>query len=290
MRTVLSCVTGLALALSATTVFAQETQGGATAGGTTQAGGTATVEPPKATPPPPPPPVVKAEVKEEDTTTDHEKFVGHFAIGYLGLTNLPIGKGNLNPNGPSAAAVAQSTVPAPVIGGRYWLNKLLGIDAGIGFALSSSSNETQLGNVDTTSDGPSVLGFAFHGGVPLALATGKHYTFQVVPEANIGFTHQTIKGNGNNPPPDLRLSGFRLDVGARAGAEVHFGFIGVPELALQATIGLYFQRQTWHAAQDAGQGVPADNSSSISQTGFGTSVQSDPWALFVNNIAALYYF
>jgi hypothetical protein len=283
MRTVLSCVVGFALALVAPTALAQgENQGGAggTAGGTAGAG--ATVEPPKV--------AVKAAApepaKEEDNTTDHEKFVGHFAIGYLGLTNLPLGGGG------NATGVTQTTLPAPVIGGRYWLNKLIGIDAGVGFALASSSNEVQQNNTTTTSDGPSILGLAFHAGVPLALATGKHYTFEVIPEGNIGFTSQTVHSPpGPNPPPDIHHSGFRLDIGARAGAEVHFGFIGVPELALQATIGLYFQRQVWHSSQDQGNPTPTSSlSSSISQTGLGTSVQSDPWALFVNNIAALYYF
>ena len=33
----------------------------------------------------------------------------------------------------------------------------------------------------------------------------------------------------------------RLEVGARTGFEVFFGFIGIPELALSATVGLQFE-------------------------------------------------
>lgn len=288
MRTGLSLVVGLALALVAPSALAQDTQGGGTAGGT--AGGT--VEPPKVTPPPPPPKVEPAAgaKAEEDTTTDHEKFVGHFAIGYLGLTNLPLG-------GPETygdpTQVSKTTLAAPVIGGRYWVNKLLGIDVGLGFGLSSSSTEAENPNntnATITNDGPSALGLAIHGGVPLALATGKHYTFEAIPEVNVGFTTRTIKSNApQNPPPDIKESGFRLDIGARVGAEVHFGFIGLPELALQATVGLQFQRLVWHASRDAFSNTP-QQSSSQSSTGLGTTVQSDPWALFVNNISALYYF
>jgi len=277
MRTGLSLVVGLALALVAPSALAQDTQGGGTVGGT--------VEPPKVTPPPAPPKTEPAKA-EEDTMTDHEKFVGHFAIGYLGLTNLQLGNGNVT-------NVAQETLPAPVIGGRYWVNKLLGIDVGLGFGLSSSSTEQENpggANATITNDGPSALGLGIHGGVPLALATGKHYTFEAIPELNVGFTTRTVKSNvPTNPPPDLKQSGFRLDIGARVGAEVHFGFIGVPELALQATVGLLFQRQVWHASRDAFANTP-QQSSSRSSTGLGTTVQSDPWALFVNNISALYYF
>ena len=38
----------------------------------------------------------------------------------------------------------------------------------------------------------------------------------------------------------------------------------------------------------AGPATPI--SSSVQSNGLSTSVQSDPWALFVNNISALYYF
>jgi len=73
------------------------------------------------------------------------------------------------------------------------------------------------------------------------------------------------------------------------GGQIQFGFIGVPELALQASVGLNFRHQVWSASQDAANNVPA-SSSSDRASNIGTTVQSDPWALFTNNISAIYYF
>jgi hypothetical protein len=95
---------------------------------------------------------------------------------------------------------------------------------------------------------------------------------------------------GTPTPPDIHHSGFRFDGGARIGTEIQFGFIGVPELALQASVGLRFIHQNWNASQDAGPGVINPSSASQSANELGTTVQSDPWALFVNNISAIYYF
>jgi hypothetical protein len=151
----------------------------------------------------------------------------------------------------------------------------MGIDAGLGFALASGSSKQGANSTDK----PSQFGLALHGGVPFALVVGKHYVFELIPEATIGFTSSTIKGS-----VDTDLSGFRLDLGARAGAEIHFGFIGVPELALQASVGLYIHNESRTAKPKVG------DESSDSSTTIATSVQGDPWAIFANSISALYYF
>jgi hypothetical protein len=219
--------------------------------------------------------------KVEDDSPDHERFIGHFAVGYFGISQIPIGFPGAN------GGLTPTNVTAPIIGGRYWLQRNLGIDAGIGFGYSSSSTTTVAGNTTTEVDNPSMFGFALHGGVPIAFAEGHHYTFELVPEATLGFASGTIKGApavaGGAANPDTSLSGLRLDVGARVGAEIHFGFIGVPELALQASVGVYIQHESAKYTVN-------NNSVSASTTSFSTSVGSDPWAIFVDNISALYYF
>ena len=276
MRTGLAISLGLAIGMFAPAALAQD--------GDTSASGT--VEPPKVT----------TQVKTTTTThpagggtetkddgvTDHEKVVGHIGVGYLGLTQLPIGSG-------AVTGVNRATLDAPIIGMRYWLMEKLGIDVGVGFTMFSSSREVEQNNVLTQVDGPAAFGLALHGGLPLAFAHAKHYKFLLVPEFNVGFTRRGEKQNGNPAPPDIERSGFRLDVGARVGTEIQFGFIGIPELALQATVGLNFRRQVWKNSQDGANGAPP-GSSSDGETALGTTVQSDPWALFVNNISALYYF
>ena len=229
-----------------------------------------------------PPPVVASSTEAADSNTpDHENVIGHFAVGYMGISQLPIG-GVGAAGGGGAAPFAQNTITAPVIGVRYWLNRMIGIDGGVGSGLASGGTAVVNGAVETDTDQPSSLGFALHGGVPLAFAHGKHYSFELIPELNVGLTSGTIKSavpNGN----DTNLSGFRFDLGARIGGEIYFGFIGVPQLALQASVGAFFTHQAWKVSS-------GNQSESVTATTLGTTVQDAPWAIFVNNISALYYF
>ena len=287
--------------LAAQTARAQ-TVGGSASGGVS-AGATATATPPAPPPPPPAPPAQEpaattstsasatgsanasptlAPPKDDDNTPDHERVIGHFGVGYMGISQLPIA-GIGAAGGAGGAALTKGTVTAPVIGVRYWFSRMIGLDAGVGFGLASGGTTTDPGTGTTVStDNPSSLGAALHGGVPFAFANGKHYSFELVPELNVGFTSGTIKSAAAGGP-DTNLSGFRLDVGARVGGEFYFGFIGIPQLALQASVGAYFSHQAWKAS--VGNASVSANTNAL-----GTSVQSDPWALFVNNISALYYF
>ncbi|HYP75995.1 MAG TPA: hypothetical protein VER12_08575 [Polyangiaceae bacterium] len=200
-------------------------------------------------------------------STDHALVVRHFGIGYMGRRTITI-----NPAGPT-------TVDAPIIGVRYWLDPMIGIDAGVGLLFSGGS--TTLGDTSTDLQGYSV--FMLHGGVPLALAGSKHFSFQVIPELNFGIagskTAPAMGGASND------LTGIHFDIGARAGGEIQFGFIGIPELSLQAGVGLAFN-------YDHSKSTPAGGGASASRntTSLGTSVGNNPWNIFTSNIAALYYF
>ncbi len=227
-------------------------------------------------------PAGAAVVKIDDNTPDHERFIGRFAVGYFGVSQLPIA--NVT-NGANGLGIAQGNVSAPVIGVRYWLSRMIGIDGGLGLGVAGGSSETVNGGTTTTTDKPSAFGMVLHGGVPIALTHGKHYSFLAIPEFNIGFTNGTIKATN---APDIDLSGFRFDLGARVGAEIHFGFIGLPELSLEGSVGLAFHRVAYKAKTTPANGATV--SASDGTTTFSTNVQSDPWALFVNNIAAFYYF
>jgi hypothetical protein len=204
----------------------------------------------------------------DDTGPDQDQFVGHLGVTYFGISQLPIA----DQNG------TQQTITAPVLGVRYWMKRSLGLDLGVGFALSSGSVTAG----GTSASLPGQFGLAVHGGVPINLATGKHYAFQVIPETTLGFTSGSFSPGGG--APDVSLSGFRFDIGARAGAEIHFGFIGIPQLALVASIGLYIHDQAWSATPS---GKPSTGESQLS---IATSVQNDPWSIFADNISAIYYF
>lgn len=199
--------------------------------------------------------------------SDHDSVVGRLAVGYLGRTSVNI----VNPMG-----LDPTVIPAPVIGVRYWLSDMIGIDAGIGLGLTSSS--TEAGGTDT--DGPGWHAFLIHGGVPISLASAGHFSFQIVPELNVGFA-----GASFTPPMGMEVSssGFHLDVGARAGAEIHFGFMNIPQLSLQGGVGLRFN-------MDSQSQEVAGAEASSSQTSLSTTVNGDPWDIFTSNISALYYF
>lgn len=289
-RTALSVCVGTALALVAPAALAQDTT--TTTTPATPATTTPVTPNPDGTLPPPKVTTrvetsapagtsVRTRVEEEDPTSDHEKVVGHFGVGYLGVSDLPIAGG-----GGAGGVPGRGSVTAPVIGVRYWLGEKIGLDLGLGFGLASGSSEVApAGQPVQSVDTGSRFGFAVHGGVPLVLAHVKHFKFLVIPELNVGFTGQSNEGIGANPTKTT-LSGFRLDVGARIGSEIHFGFIGVPQLALQATVGAYIKRESWKTTVEQNGN---ESSASAGATAIGTSVQSDPWALFTNNISAIYY-
>ena len=232
--TALSIAVGMAMALAAPAALAQET---------TPPAGEGALPPPKVT--------TKTTVQTEtsggggakpaaaadDGVSDHEKVVGHIGVGYLGLTNIPI-------SGAGAGGVpARQNVAAPVIGVRWWLGEKIGLDLGLGLGLTSGSTEVITGNTTTSVDQPGVFAMALHGGVPLVFAHDKHYKFLLVPELNLGFATST---ETPTPAPagtgDITHTGFHLDLGARIGAEIHFGFIGIPQLSLQASVGVFARR------------------------------------------------
>lgn len=193
--------------------------------------------------------------------SDHDQMAGRLAIGYLGKSQ--------------ASLRGFDDTSAPVIGVRYWLDSFMGIDAGLGFVSTGGSTEDATG---TSTDSPSSLAFILHGGVPLSLASEGHFSFQIVPELNLGIA------SGTNPgAPDTDVSGFSLDIGARAGSEIHFGFIGIPQLSLQAGIGLFL-------SLDSTSTDTAGTETSASQTTISTTVNGNPWDIFTSSISALYYF
>jgi hypothetical protein len=206
--------------------------------------------------------------------TDHAGVVGRYGATWFSPVSLAV----LNGAAQNANELVGQLAVTPV-GVRYWMASGWGIDAGVGLGFQSGSRESKSGNTTTTVDAPSAFGLVLHGGAPFALSTGKHYSFLAIPEVNLGFSSSSVKSGEN----DLTVSGFHLDLGARAGAEIQFGFIDIPQLSLQATVGaaLAFDRlSTKNGANEGSQ----------SQTNFGTSVQNEPWSIFRSNVAAIYYF
>src|SRR4051812_3866995 len=219
-------------------------------------------------------------------TSDHDQMVGRLAVGYFGIAN--VGAGANIAGGPNDTPYAITGL-APVVGVRYWISPLLGLDVGLGLSLIGGS--LKAGDAGTRVDRTSFTGFLIHGGVPLALASTGSFAFEVIPEANIGIGHAGADPNGP-AAGDVSASGFHFDVGARVGAEISFGFIKLPQLSLVGSVGVRFDTdsgKTNDTQVPGGGGAPVGKSSST-RSEFHTTVGPNPWAIFTNQIAALYYF
>lgn len=210
---------------------------------------------------------------------DHASAVGHLGVGWFGVGGVALG--------PDAAS--GFTVSTPAVGIRYWLSNGIGLDLALGFGYTSVSGTrdapTSGGGV-TDIPGASGFALAIHGGIPVSLYSGQHYSFQLVPEVDLGFGSGTIYGATANE--DQTLGGFLFSLGARVGAEVHFGFIGIPELALQGTVGLSFAFHSGSLENDFGN-PDGSTITSVSSIALATTVQEEPWDLFTGSIRAIYY-
>jgi hypothetical protein len=202
--------------------------------------------------------------------SDHDLFVGHFGIGFFGVLAVPImGCGEA-----AACAVdADATLPAPTLGGRWWWKEHMGIEAALGIYFASQGFPA----ADVTQ-----FGLALHGGLPLALLDSGHFVFELVPQLNLGFasgSHESTGAGGVNTD----TSGFLFEIGAKAGAEIHFGFIDIPQLSLQGTLGLMIHHES--RSSETG-GAEVDTNS----TSFATGVDGAPWAIFTGALTAIYYY
>jgi hypothetical protein len=201
--------------------------------------------------------------------------VGGWGVGLLGSAAL----NNLN----------FQPINAPIIGMRHWVSDAWGFQFGIGAAHQSGTMSNDI-RTQSNIDDPTYWGFAGHVGVPLALYHDKHYAFLILPEATFGYSTWRQKDNKNTPVVDEGVSGraWLLDVGARAGAEVHFGFMGLPMLTLQGTVGAHM------TYRDSGVKYIDDDGKEVEEghytLGLTTARYNDPWDIFVSSISALYYF
>ena len=227
----------------------------------------ASAAPPAPTPSPAPPPAAvtgSAPAPEPPASRpDLDVEARRWAIGYVGMSQVPVGSPMIQ------------DITAPAIGVRYWATPKVGVDFAVGFSWSGGSVDA--GGMLTDKD--SVSGYLVQAGAPLALSTHRHVSFQVIPYLAYA-QGQTSLGTGTAA---IDFSGLRFDVGVRSGLEVFFGFIGIPELSLSATVGLQFEirRYTFETA-----GARQHDTT----TGFSTTVQSNPWDIFAGNVAARYYF
>jgi hypothetical protein len=194
----------------------------------------------------------------------------------MGIANVPIG-GLSSPD-------TSDVITAPAIGIRYWISELLGIDVGIGLGFIGGTTDVGSESIPVNN------GFAMtiHAGVPLAIFHAEHYKLLIIPEANLGFATGTLF-HPTDSDLDRGRNGFLVQLGARVGGEIHFGFMDIPQLSLQAGVGLYFQ----YASAGVGApraGDPDDDSVGTEIISLSTTLQGEPWQILVGSLNAIYYF
>jgi len=195
----------------------------------------------------------------EEPPSDHSRVVGHLGLGLLGVASLPY-PGGMDSRGSFNSRIAigsTHTVDAPTFGARYWLRERVGVDLGLGIALGSDGGHTFATSTgDTPASGTSLFALSLHAGLPIVLFHGRHYNFLAIPELNLGFSSGGDDGaSATDLNDDNSYSGLMIEVGARVGAEVHLGFIGLPYLALQMSVGLAvrYESRTYSNASNTGQ-------------------------------------
>lgn len=164
----------------------------------------------------------------------------------------------------------------------FWIFKNWGIDAGVGFALERSSvTQPQAGTL-TTTDGPSSSGFGLHVGFPLAMTHHRHATFEVVPEWDVIWASENIPAQAAGDDA-TEYGGWSTRVGLRAGFAIYFGFIGIPQLAIEASLGAAVTYDS--VTSKVG---PIERSTRV--WGVNTVRGNEPWSIFTGSVAAMYHF
>jgi hypothetical protein len=227
---------------------------------------------PAPAPAPAPAPPVGAKSSDHDTWA-----VGHIGVGWFGTRDVPY----------DIATTGIVTQATPAIGIRYWINPSLGLDVGLGFYSESGSSTSDPGGVSVSA--PSHWSAVVHGGLPLAFLNAGHFSFQLTPELDVGFGGGSESTGPATASTAIDKSGFGLQLGARAGAEIYFGFIGIPQLALDASVGAFFASASAKRTTTPPSPAPA-STLTVSGTIIGTSQINSPWDIFRSNIAARYYF
>ena len=164
----------------------------------------------------------------------------------------------------------------------FWFFRNWGVDVGVGLAFERSSvTQPQTGTL-TTTDGPSTTGFGLHAGLPLAMTHHQHATFEVVPEMDVIWAGETIPAltaGGDATEYD----GWSARLGLRAGFEIYFGFIGIPQLAIEASLGANITYDS--VSSKVG---PIERSTRV--WGVNTVRGTEPWSIFTGSVAAMYHF
>jgi len=238
-----------------------------------------------------------AEAPETAVRTDHASHVGRIALGFAGTRFVPatapapVDPVVITDDGDAVLTVDSDEVTVPLFGARYWLNRTVGIDLALGFNVTSGDETREIPNPDPSLGDrveratPSTTAVAARLAVPLSVWDHAHLNILLMPELDIGYSSMVVQGleeSVSGEALDLQLTGFVFGVGGSVGAELSFGFIGVPELAVESAWGLRFESRRR-------RGKIGDAEVVRTEMAVGTSFYGDPWDVFLGSFALRYY-
>jgi hypothetical protein len=228
-------------------------------------------------------------ITDTSGATDHSAVVGHLGLRYFGSVDMPA----LAFEGGMATTTGSQALHT--VGMRYWLNGALGLEAGlgIGFASGSTTQTAQTGGMQTQtqSDRPNFFGIGLQVGLPIMVAEAKHLAIHVDPYLSFRYGTSGITTGSGDSTRDNSLSAVQLSLGANAVAELQFGFIGLPQLGLQAQFGFGLS----YLSQSAKQVTLRNNDTNTdSRSGFSIGTTVGPHygldQIISGSISAVWYF
>ena len=209
---------------------------------------------------------------------------GSFGIGLFGLAELPLPGNTKFP----------TTLPGPVIGGRYWFTEGVGLEVGLALSLRWRTDAATASDGTAGEESSSAWGLGLVAGVPIAVHRGQDYALLLIPYLGIGTASATDGSAFEGEADDIFLSGFLLELGLKAGVEMRMGALGLPGLGLQFAAGV--RLRTTSLETDApgpdtdGDGVP----NSVITEGSSGTIEFTPGgslgSLIAGMISAVYYF
>lgn len=228
-------------------------------------------------------------ITDTSGVTDHSAVVGHLGLRYFGSADLPA----LSFAG--GMATQGGTQALHTVGMRYWLNGAIGLEAGLGIGFSSGSNTrtVQSGGNTTqqSSDNPNFFGLGLQVGLPIMIAEAKHLAIHVDPYLYFRYGTSGITTGSGTTTTDNTLSAVQFGLGANAVAEMQFGFIGLPQLGLQAQFGfgLSYNSNSFKSVV-----LSSNDTTTSSASGFGIGTTVGPHygldQIISGSISAVWYF
>lgn len=229
--------------------------------------------------------------------SDHDDQVGLIALAYHGTRAIPsLATGGSHvvvaDDGSATLTVTPDSSTIPIFGVRYWFTRRIGLDVGAGIAFESGSFARRIPNPDPTKDrtedGASArsLLLASRVALPISLHAGRHYNLMVIPDVTLGVSRASLPAfqkSTSGEDLDLQLTAVGIGAGARVGAEVSFGFVGVPELSVQAAWGVQLE-----AMKRTGRIGAAE--ATLSDLALGSSTGGGAWRWLTGGFSVFYGF